>query len=170
VGTWPEQILNAPDAALSGGGILTELRPARLREIARLTLEEFDGDLDSLRSLPLRQAKRALMRFPSIGEPGAEKILLFARSYAVFGLDSNGVRALTRLGLVREGGSYSATYRSVQSFAAPYLELGVEWLIRGHQLLRQHGQNLCRRTNPQCGRCPLSDICAYYLAGPGRAP
>jgi endonuclease-3 len=112
----------------------------------------------------LAQAKKALMRFPSIGEPGAEKILLLARSHAVLGLDSNGVRVLTRLGVVKESRSYAATYRAVQAFVQPSLDRGFDWLIRAQHLLRQHGQQLCRRTNPQCERCPLNDRCAYYGA------
>jgi adenine-specific DNA glycosylase len=42
-------------------------------------------------------------------------------------------------------------------------------LIRAHQLLREHGQELCRRSRPSCERCPLSDVCLYY-AGTGVAP
>jgi endonuclease-3 len=102
--------------------------------------------------------------FPSIGEPGAEKILLFGRSHAVLGLDSNGVRALTRLGVVHEAKTYSATYRAVQAALAPYQSQGFDWLIRAHQLLRQHGQELCRRTQPHCDRCPLTDTCAFFMA------
>jgi endonuclease III len=109
------------------------------------------------------------MQFPSIGEPGAEKVLLLARTHAVLGLDSNGVRVLTRLGLVGEGKSYAATYRAVQTFAAPYAGRGIEWLIRAYQLLRRHGQELCRRSRPSCERCPVADGCAYY-AGTGAAP
>ena len=169
VGTRPSDILAAPDEALSGAGILTELRPARLREIARLSIDEFGGDVESLRARSLREARRGLMRFPSIGEPGAEKILLFARSHAVLGLESNAVRVLTRLGLVQEGRTYAATYRGVQAFAAAYVDRGFDWLIRAHQLLRQHGQTLCRRTTPQCSRCPLSDSCAYFRSALPRA-
>ena len=76
------------------------------------------SELDGIESLPLRDAKRRVMKFPSIGEPGAEKILMLARTHAVLGLDSNGVRVLTRLGLVDEDKSYAATYRQVQGMAA----------------------------------------------------
>jgi len=104
------------------------------------------------------------MRFPSIGEPGAEKILLFGRSHQVLGLDSNGVRVFTRLGIVDEANSYAATYRVVQMVVEPYQSLGYEWLIRAHQLLRQHGQEVCRRTRPRCDRCCLTNVCAYFSA------
>jgi len=167
VGTQPEQILAANDEALlavAGHGILAAQQADKLRQIARLVIDEFGGSLESIRGLSLAQAKKALMRFPGIGEPGAEKILLLARSHAVLGLDSNGVRVLTRLGVVNEATSYAATYRAVQAAVQPYHAKGFDWLIRAQHLLRQHGQELCRRTQPRCDRCPLSDRCAYYAA------
>jgi endonuclease-3 len=167
IGLGPEQILAASEEALlavASQGILPENQAEKLRRIARLALDQFDGDLDSVRSMPLQQARKALARFPSIGEPGAEKILLFGRSHCVLGLDSNGVRALTRLGVVHEAKTYAATYRSVQAAVAPYQSRGFDWLIRAHQLLKQHGQELCRRTRPHCDRCPLTDECAFFHA------
>ncbi len=165
IGLGPEQILAAPQAALLGvtsHGILPENQAEKLRRVARLTLERFGGDLEAIRKLPLQQARQALMRFPSIGEPGAEKILLLGRSHAVLGLDSNGVRVLTRLGVAREEKSYAATYRAVQAALAGYHAHGFNWLIRAHQLLRQHGQELCRRTRPRCERCPLTETCTFF--------
>jgi endonuclease-3 len=167
VGLRPEAILAASPASLgavTGHGILAEHQADKLREIARIARDTFGGDLESLKDLPLPRARRALQKFPSIGEPGAEKILLFAHAYPVLGLDSNGVRVLTRLGLIVEGRSYSATYRGVQRLAAEFAARGLEWLIRAHLLLRQHGQELCKRTRPRCDRCPLSAECAVYAA------
>jgi hypothetical protein len=43
-----------------------------------------------------------LKRFPGIGDPGAEKILLFIHSYPVMALDSNGTRVLCRVGFSEE--------------------------------------------------------------------
>ncbi|HLZ27430.1 MAG TPA: hypothetical protein VKV73_08930 [Chloroflexota bacterium] len=165
IGLQPAQILAAPDEALeavAAEGILPRSQADKLKAIARLAVDEFDGDLEALRTWPLEKARKALTRFPSIGEPGAEKILLVGRSHPVLGLDSNGVRVLTRLGLVREAKSYAATYRGVQALLEPYRSNGFEWLLRAHQLLRQHGQELCRRTHPRCDRCPLTAECAYY--------
>ena len=34
-------------------------------------------------------------------------------------------------------------------------------LIRPHQLLRQHGQKLCKRSKPRCVECPLRNLCTY---------
>jgi endonuclease-3 len=167
IGIEPEAMLTASDAALqsvTGHGILAEHQASKLREIASITREAFAGDLESVRRLPLPQARRALMKFPSIGEPGAEKILLFGHVYPVLGLDSHGVRVLTRLGLVVEARNYSATYRGVQRVALEYAERGIDWSLRAHLLLRQHGQELCKRTRPACDRCPLTRQCAFSLA------
>ncbi len=167
----PEALAQVPEAALqgvAGKGILPEHQAEKLRRIAQLAQED---DLKALPGMPLEDAKRVLMRYPSIGEPGAEKILLFARLQPLLGLESNGVRVLSRLGLIAEGKSYAATYRQVQNLGEQHTQRGIDWLIRAHQLLRQHGQELCKRTRPKCEQCPLTDACAYYaVTGAAGAP
>lgn len=144
------------------GGIQPERRAARLREIARIVLDDFAGDLSNALKLPLSQAKKSLQKFPAIGAPGAEKILLFTRTYPVLGLESNGLRVLLRLGFGKESKSYAASYTSVQRDLADELGADYDFLIRAHQLLRQHGKEICRRTNPACEICPLKSNCEYY--------
>jgi len=93
VGTKPDQILKAPSAKVAkltrGGGMFPELRAERLKLIARIANENFGGNLKwALERLMkdektpvekrLRRAKGALKEFPVIGEPGADKILLFS--------------------------------------------------------------------------------------------
>jgi endonuclease III len=103
-----------------------------------------------------------LRQFPGIGEPGAEKILLFSRKQAVLALDSNGLRVLLRVGFGAESKSYQATYRAVQVAAQLSSPQEFDWLIETHQLLRHHGQRLCKRTSPNCPVCPLQATCQYY--------
>ena len=117
-----------------------------------------------LLKLPLDDAKKALRKFPSIGEPGAEKILLFAGSHPVLALDSNGLRVLLRLGFGREDKNYAKSYRSAQKAAAPGLPLDVAWLTETHQILRRHGKELCKTNHPRCEACPLKKECAYFRA------
>jgi endonuclease III len=145
------------------GGMRPEVRVERWLTIARIALSEFQGDLRKAAKLPLKQAKKALQRFPVIGEPGAEKILLFSNSHVVLGLESNGLRVLVRVGFGREQKNYSATYRSVQQAIAPQLGAKHAPLIQAHQLLRQHGMERCKTTAPICRGCPLSDVCRHSL-------
>ena len=90
---------------------------------------------------------------------------MFTRSYPVMGLDSNGLRVLVRVGFAEEQKSYSATYRLVQDAIREQLPQGYDSLIQAHQLLRRHGQELCKRSNPRCAECPLRDACDYHSAG-----
>jgi endonuclease III len=165
VGLTPEAILaTEPETlqAVSSGGILAEHQADKLRTTARLVSKQFGGHLSAaLQGLSAQQARRALRQFPSIGEPGADKILLFAGLFAVAALDSNGVRVLTRLGLADEQRDYAKTYRSAVSALAAELQ-DFEALWRAYVLLRQHGQELCRRSTPRCAACPLTQGCAYY--------
>ena len=133
----------------------------KLLSIAKIAFEEFDSDLRAVLKKPLPQAKKALKRFPSIGDPGAEKILLLTRSYPVMALDSNGLRVLCRVGFAEEQKNYSATYRLVQEAIQGQLPSDYDSLIRGHQLLRQHGQELCKRSKPRCTECPVREGCNY---------
>lgn len=169
VGTKPHEILAAPNDALLKvarlGGVQPERRAARLRELALIVMDEFGGDLSSALKLPLPKAKKALQKFPSIGEPSAEKILLFTRSYPVLGLESNGLRVLLRLGFGEEKKNYSASYRSVQEAIKNQLVDDYDWLIDAHNLLRQHGRELCKTNNPICEKCPVKKSCAYFQCG-----
>jgi endonuclease-3 len=168
VGTKPAQILSASDEALlevTRHGIMPEQFAKKLRQCAQIALEEFDGDLRPVLKLPVPNAKKALQRFPGIGEPGAEKILLFGRTYPVLALESNGLRVLLRLGFGEEKKSYATTYRLVQRAVEGELEGDYSSLIEAHLRLRRHGQELCRRSEPRCDDCPLAGDCDYRLRG-----
>jgi endonuclease III len=162
VGIAPEAIAGASDAtlrAVAALGSMPDLRAERLRECAETVLRECDGDLDGSLDAAGAQAGRILKQFPSIGDPGAEKILLFSGRSAILALESNGLRVLIRLGFADEQPSYAATYRRVLSAVSDELTLETAWLIRAHQLLRRHGRDVCRRTRRACIRCPLEPDC-----------
>ena len=122
----------------------------------------FGDDLSPVLDKPLAAAKKDLRKFPAIGEPAAEKILLFNRRHPILALESNGLRVLVRLGYAPEHRNYSTMYKGVQRALAPQLPASCEALIRAHQLLRQHGQELCKRNSPLCGSCPLRADCAWF--------
>jgi endonuclease III len=164
IGTSPAKILAASDEALldvTRHGIMAEQFAGKLRKCAEIVLEEFDGDLRPILTLPLAKAKKALQKFPGIGEPGAEKILLFTRAHPILALESNGLRALVRLGFTEEQKNYAAMYRQAQKSAVAGLDQDCDWLTSAHLLLKCHGQDLCRRTEPLCDECLLAQTCEY---------
>jgi endonuclease III len=170
IGLKPTDILSAPSDKLLEvarmGGMRPEDRADKLQFIARTVLSEFQGDLGQILKWPVARAKKALKKFPGIGDPGAEKILLFSRAHPILALESNGLRALIRLGFGEELKNYAATYRSAQEAVKDQLTSdSIEdyvWLICAHLLLRRHGQELCKRTEPICTSCPLTENCRYW--------
>jgi endonuclease-3 len=162
----PRHILDTPLEDLQritrmGGSIAWADRAERLYTAARLVLAEFDGDLASVLRMPLPKAKRALMKFPMTGEPGAEKILLLCGTQRVLALDSNGLRVMQRLGFGAENKSYSVAYRLVREAVLEDGDHALEFLQRGHRLLRLHGQSLCKAARPACSTCPLERVCPF---------
>jgi endonuclease III len=165
VGTAPEAILAADQPTLervTARGILKSTFAAKLRECASIALEKFGGDLEAVMRGPLDKGKRGLRAFPGIGEPGAEKILLFTGRQALLAPESNGLRVLVRLGLVREEKSYARMYAASRELAQD-LPAEPKVMQEAHLLLQHHGQTLCKRSNPRCRDCPLAPGCAYAL-------
>ena len=164
VGTTPEKILRAPIEKLMEiaaiGGIYPDTRALRMKQSAELARDEFDGDLNRALKLDFKAARKAFAKFPMIGEPGAEKILLLAGGHQCLPLESNGLRVVVRLGFGEEHKNYSTMYRRTQE-KLPIEGWSAEGLITAHQLLRRHGQEICRRTDPACGGCPVRPDCAY---------
>ena len=166
VGLTPERILAADrDVLLSWakrGGMRPEVRVFRWLEIARICRDQFGGDLDAILSQTYAQAKKALKQFPTIGDPGAEKILMFCGLAPGLPLESNGLRVLTRVGYGREHlKNYGQTYKSVQGAIAAEIPKAPARLAEAHLLLRQHGKEVCRTSEPACYDCPISADCAY---------
>ncbi|MGA9670811.1 MAG: hypothetical protein WBQ94_16490 [Terracidiphilus sp.] len=143
------------------GGMRPETRVFRWRQIAGIALNQYEGNLDSILTLPYVEAMKALKQFPNIGDPGAEKILLLCGVSSGLPLESNGLRVLVRIGWGRLQRNYGATYRSVQHALKPELPANTNRLKEAHLLLRTHGKTLCKDKAPLCHQCPVSAECEY---------
>jgi endonuclease III len=168
VGIDPDKLLRAPPAklasALKAGGMVPELRAQRLKEIARLIQDEFGGDLRSALTGPLAKVRKTLKRFPGIADPGADRILLFAGIAPIAAVPSNCVHVPTRIRRGAESKNYSSDYRDAQSAIAAEIPEKLDARVRAYLLLKRHGQETCKRTNPKCEQCPISSSCAYFAA------
>jgi endonuclease III len=170
VGLEPREILAAKRSELEeicalGGSVGIADRAKSMHDSAALVVDEFDGDLDAVLGRPLPEAKRALMRFYGVGEPGAERILLLTRSQRVLPLDSNGARTMVRLGYGADDKNYSRMYRSVAESSRTELVDDFDWLIDAHVYLRHHGQELCKTSAPRCEGCALRPECSFGARG-----
>jgi endonuclease-3 len=165
IGTSPKAILNAPFeklvAAIRPGGMRPEERAAKLIEAAAIADEVGLDNLRKLMKTSPRDARKVLKRFPGMGDPGADRLLLIAGSLVSIAPESNGLRVLVRLGFAKEDQNWSKTWRAAREALAPELPSDPTWLLKAHLLLRRHGQELCNRTEPRCDLCPLEKTCAF---------
>jgi len=173
VGTSPAAVANAKmstlrEVAAIGGAVGVEERAQRMQDAAQLVIGQFDGRLDVAIAESLSAGRKALRRFYGVGEPGADKILLFARSHAVLPLDSNGARVLMRVGYGTDHKNYSTMYRSVVDAARPEISPAVDWLMEAHLLLRRNGQEVCKTNSPHCDACVIRPHCAFAATAASR--
>src|SRR5215468_4112817 len=154
VGVSVAEILAARPAklasALKPGGMLPEVRAERLKEVAARVKDEFGGDLRAALVGPIAQVRKILKTFPSIGDPGADRILLFAGITPVAAVPSNCPYVLVRIERGQERENYVATYREAQQIIEAELPGTFDARTRAYLLLKQNGQQICKRTKPKC--------------------
>src|SRR5215471_15711372 len=159
VGTSVTQILAARPAklanALKPGGMLAEVRAERLKEVAARVKDEFGSDLRAALVGPIAQVRKILKSFPSIGDPGADRILLFAGIQPVAAVPSNCTGVLGRIQKGGEEKNYNASYREAQRMIDSEIPATFDARSRAYLLLKRHGQELCKRTHPKCNECPV---------------
>jgi len=166
VGLEPDRLLAANPAklalALKPGGMVPELRAMRLKEIAERVQKEFGGDLAAeFKGLPVAKIRAALRKFPNIADPGVDRILLFGGISPVAAVPSNCPHVLARIRFGRERENYGRTYRAVQETVATETPAAFDARIRAYLLLKCHGQQLCKSSNPKCSVCPVAPGCAF---------
>ena len=146
--------------ALKAGGLFPELRAPRIKEVATQTVEKWGGDLArALRGITVAEGVRVLKKLPSIGEPGAERILLFGAVAPLPAVPSNATQVAVRMQHGASFGAYTRDYREGRKLIEADVPATFAARQRAFLLLKQHGQTLCKRTNPKCDQCPISGTC-----------
>ena len=165
IGTDPDAILAARPAALAAalkpGGMLPDLRAERMKEVAARIKDEFGGDLRGALTGPITRVRKILKSFPGIADPGADRMLLFAGIQPVAAMPSNCTGVLERIQRGREEKNYNASYREAQRMIDSEIPATFDARARAYLLLKRHGQELCKRTNPKCDECPVRAVCAF---------
>src|SRR5438309_6945141 len=166
VGTSRQQLLETPvpkiAKALKPGGMVPELRAMRLKEIASRIENEFAGDLSAALTGPLKDIRKILKKFPNIADPGADRIMLFADLAPIAAVPSNCVHVLVRILHGKERENYGVNYREAHLAIEAETQATFDSRKRAYLLLKKHGQELCKRTNPKCEMCPVNSFCAYF--------
>lgn len=167
--TW-DDVLAAPidefeEVIRPGGLAFTKSRRIQhvLAEVHAATRGTWD--LGFLGAMPLEEARGWLTSLPGIGRKTASIILLFSFGRPAMPVDTHVHRVATRLGMLPPRTPLDRAHDLLEEVLRP------EEMYAFHVELIRHGRDTCRAPRPICGRCPLTDVCAYYAdAIRGRAP
>ena len=159
----PDAMWRAPkkkiEECVAVAGPYLDQRLERLR--AGVELFRKTPALNAIIRGPLPAARRALKPFPTLGEGGASRMLLFAADHPVLPVDARVSRVARRLGYGEELTDFKKTAKSVQAAVAPELPQELDAYRRAYILLSHHGAATCTEADPHCGICPLVADCPY---------
>jgi endonuclease-3 len=124
-----------------------------IKEVSKIILERFGGNLKAILALPFEEARKALMELPGVGPKTADVLLLFSAGQPTIPVDTHVKRVSKRLGLAPADGDYEDVRRSLQLLYKP------EDYTAVHILLILLGRRHCKARNPDCKHCPVNDLC-----------
>ena len=156
--TW-EQVRDAPKEqvieAIRIAGLANQKGP-RIQAVLRQIMEERGNlELSFLAEMPLEEARQWLLRFKGVGRKTAAIVLQFSLGRPAFPVDTHIYRVSGRLGLRPAGISLEQTHDLLEASIKP------KDYYAAHLNLIRLGREICHARKPDCGRCPLNDICEY---------
>lgn len=178
--TW-RAVLDAPTARLirilKPAGLSRQKTP-RLKAILRIALRDAkaaaqangigpnkvrEPSLSFLSKLSDDEAERYLLALPGVGPKTARCVLMYSLRRAVFPVDVNVYRILTRLGIV-ERLPWKKAHDPYQTFVPPAVR------YRLHVNFVHHGRQVCTPLRPNCSQCVLVSFCKTGIEEHRRKP
>ncbi len=160
-----EEVMDAPIPELyetiKSAGLGNIKAPRIQNTLHEIIARRGELNLDFLDDLPLEEAKQWLRSLEGIGPKTAACVLLFALGKPAMPVDTHVFRVSRRLGLIGPKVGVDQSHRLLEEALPPAA------IYPFHINMIQHGRLICHAQRPNCGVCPLSDMCDFYN---GRAP
>jgi endonuclease III len=163
--TW-EQVRDADPAAvvdaIRTAGLGNQKGPRIQAVLREITAERGSLDLSFLKELPVAEAHAWLTHFKGVGPKTAAIVLVFSLGKPAFPVDTHIYRVSGRLGLRPEKMSVEDAHPHLAGLFPP------EDYGPAHLNLIRLGREICHARKPECERCPLQDVCAFFLDDLGK--
>lgn len=160
--TW-DDVISAPTHELAEtircGGLADSKAPRIQAVLRQIRQQEGRVDLSRLQTMTDAEARAYLMALPGVGPKTAAIVLCFALNRPVIPVDTHVFRVAWRLGLIERRIGEARAHDVLQE------RVPTDLIYRFHVALIRHGRQICKAPTPRCSECPLTDLCAYYLAG-----
>lgn len=147
----PEKMLLLGEAELSKMIRSLGLYLSKAKNIiaaSRMLVEQFQSKIPS--------SLDDLLTLPGIGRKSANVLLHCLFDIPTIAVDTHVFRVSHRIGLARSKsllGTEQDLMRTVPD----------QFLLKAHHLLVLHGRYTCKARKPDCGNCPITEHCSYYL-------
>jgi endonuclease-3 len=132
---------------------LYRLKAPRIKEVSRLVLDQFAGNLDTVLRRPYSQARSTLTELPGVGYKTADILLAFVAGHPTIPVDTHIMRVSKRLGVVRKNASYEEIRVALEKLTVP------ERRTEMHLSLIRFGREICKAPSPLCPVCPVNGTC-----------
>ncbi len=131
-----------------------QVKSKRLKNLMRVIVEEYDGDLDRFFEGSVSQVRERVLSINGIGPETADAIVLYAARKLSFVVDTYTKRIFVRHGVFLD----DATYDDLRDHFMRHLpdDLGV-W-SEFHALIDTIGKHWCRPAAPLCELCPWKEF------------
>lgn len=144
-------------AAIRPAGLANQKGPRIQQVLREITNQRGNLDLLFLADLPTDEASRWLLQFKGVGPKTTAIVLQFSLGKPAFPVDTHIYRVSGRLGLRPAACSAEAAHTILASLLPP------ETYYPAHLNIIRLGREICQARKPQCPRCPLQDLCMYYI-------
>ena len=141
---------------------LYNTKAPRIREVARIILEEYGGNLNSLSRLPTDMARERLLKIPGVGFKTADIILSLVMGRGSFAVDTHIGRVAKRWKMIRGNAGYEEIRLAFEAVIAQ------DKRRRVHLALIEFGREICRARGPRCAICPVYRECEWEGKGESR--
>lgn len=157
--TW-EAVRDAPVGevieAIRIAGLGNQKGPRIQQVLRQITAERGALNIDFLADLPLEEARAWLLHFNGVGRKTAAIVLQFSLGRPAFPVDTHIYRVSGRLEMRPAELNLEQTHDFLEAALEP-----ADYYAAHLNLIRL-GRELCHARNPECGLCPLADICPDY--------
>jgi endonuclease-3 len=120
-----------------------------LAKMGRQVVENFDGEIP--------ESVSDLQTLTGVGRKTAQVVANVAYDVDALPVDTHVFRVSNRIGLVKEDADTPAKVERQLKRVIPQEDWGI-----AHHLLILHGRYTCTARSPECGACPVIDVCKYY--------
>ena len=115
-------------------------------KLSRILAEEYGGEVPSSRA--------ALQSLPGVGRKTANVVLNMWWKHPAQAVDTHIFRVANRTGIA-PGRDVDAVERAIED------QIPAEYQQHAHHWMILHGRYVCKARKPDCGLCPIRDLCAY---------